>query len=176
MLNNNTVVATIMSNSGLFSSLEKIGIKNAQTKVGDRFVFECMQNNDYSLGGEESGHIILKKYATTGDGLLTAIMLAEEVCDTKLPLSKLYEDVVFYPQCVKNVKVKNKSAVTNDEVIKSKVKEIQELINNKGRILLRESGTEPVIRVMVECDDKEKCCEYAENIIQTIIERGYSNE
>ena len=176
MLNNNTLVTTVMSNSGLLASLEKIGIKNVQTKVGDRFVYECMQNNDYSLGGEESGHIILKKYATTGDGLLTAIMLTEEICDTKLSLSKLHEEVVFYPQCLKNLKVKDKQAVTGDEIIKAEVKKIEKLINGKGRVLQRESGTEPLIRVMVECEDKTLCQTYTDKIANLIIERGYLYE
>ena len=176
MLNKNTIVSTIMSNSGLVSALEKKGIKTIQTTVGDRFVYEEMQNNDYSLGGEESGHIILKKYATTGDGLLTAIMLTEEICDSKLPLSKLHEDLMFYPQYLKNIKVKNKSEVMKDIVVKNEIKEIEKQINHKGRILLRESGTEPVVRIMVECEDKEKCIEYANQVAKIIIERGYANE
>ncbi len=175
MLNNNTVVATIMSNSGLTSGLKKFGINVCHTKVGDKYVYECMQSNNYSLGGEESGHIILKKYATTGDGLLTAIMLTEEICDTKLPLSKLHNDLVLYPQYVKNIKVKNKSAVMNDENVKNIIKEIEKTINKKGRVLLRESGTEPVIRIMIECESKENCISYAEQIASVIIERGHAN-
>ena len=175
ILNKNTVVTTIMSNSGLFASLNKLGIKTTQTKVGDRFVYDCMQNNDYSLGGESSGHIILKKYATTGDGLLTALMLTEEVCDTKLNLSKLHEDVKFYPQVLKNLHVKDKSAVMNDSIIKNKIKELEQEINGKGRILLRESGTEPVIRIMVECENEENCARYTETIAKLIIERGHTN-
>lgn len=173
MLNDNTVVATIMSNSGLVSSLEKIGIKCEQTTVGDRFVYECMQSNDYALGGEHSGHIILKKYATTGDGLLTAIMLAEEICDSKQSLAELADPIKFYPQLTKNVRVKDKAAVLSDSEVLNTLEEIKKLINGNGRALLRKSGTEPVIRVMVESETKEKCEEYAQKIVNTIIERGY---
>ena len=173
ILNNDTVVTTIMSNSGLATSFEKIGIKNIQTAVGDRFVYECMQEKDFSLGGEQSGHIIMKKYATTGDGLLTAIMLTEEVCDTKLSLSKLCQDVQVYPQFLKNLRVKNKQAVVDDEKVKEVVGEIEDKINGKGRVLLRQSGTEPVIRVMVECEREEDCKTYVEEIANVIIERGH---
>ena len=173
MLNGDTVVATVMSNSGFFSSLEKQGIKCEQTTVGDRFVYECMQKNNYSLGGEESGHIIIKKYATTGDGLLTAIMLAEEICDSKMSLAKLTEGLEVYPQLVKNVKVKDKSAVVNDPEVKKVFCEVEKLIDKKGRALLRQSGTEPKIRVMIEAITKEKCEEYAQKIVDVIVERGY---
>ena len=176
MLNHNTVVATVMSNSGLVSSLEKVGLKCAQTNVGDRFVYECMQEKDYCLGGEQSGHIIIKKYATTGDGILTAIMLAEEICDSKLSLAELASDVVLYPQYTKNVRVKDKAAVLADEAVLHSVKEVEELIAGKGRALLRQSGTEPVIRVMIESESEEKCIEYAQKIVDTIIERGYGVE
>lgn len=176
MLNHNTVVATVMTNSGLLSSLDEVGIKCEQTNVGDRFVYECMQNNDYCLGGEQSGHVILKKYATTGDGILTAIMLTEEICDSKLSLSKLAEPVKLYPQYMKNIRVKDKAAVLADcEVLKS-LKEVESLIAGKGRALLRQSGTEPVIRVMIECESEEKCVEYAAKIADKIIERGHGVE
>ncbi|MBQ4145459.1 MAG: phosphoglucosamine mutase [Clostridia bacterium] len=176
MLNDNTVVATIMSNSGLISSLNEIGIKVEQTTVGDRFVYECMQNNDYSLGGEQSGHVILKKYATTGDGLLTAIMIAEEICDSKLSLAKLAEPVKLYPQYTKNVRVKDKAAVLADANVLAKLDEVEKLIDGKGRALLRQSGTEPVIRVMIESESEEKCTQYANMICDTIIEGGHSVE
>ena len=176
MLNGNTVVATVMSNSGFMASLEDAGIKCAQTKVGDRFVYECMQENDYSLGGEQSGHIILKKYATTGDGLLTAIMIAEEMCDRKSSLGKLAEPVKLYPQYTKNIRVKDKDTALNDAEVLAAKDKVEEEINGKGRVLLRKSGTEPVVRVMVECESEEKCVEYAENIANVICERGYSVE
>ena len=173
MLNKNTVVPTIMSNSGFFKSLDALDIRTEQTTVGDRFVYECMQVNDYSLGGEQSGHIIIKKYATTGDGLLTAIMLAEEVCDTKRSLGKLTEGLTVYPQLVKNVKVKDKEAVFNDEEVKKVFAEVEALIGGEGRALLRKSGTEPKIRVMIEALTEELCEEYADKIIKVILERGY---
>lgn len=176
MLNGDTVVATIMSNSGFVKSLKEIGIKCEQTTVGDRFVYECMQKNDYSLGGEQSGHIILKKYATTGDGLLTAIMVTEELCDTKSTLSTLAEPIKLYPQYTKNIRVKDKSAVLCDSEVLNAKTEVERLINNNGRVLLRESGTEPVIRIMTECETMEKCEEYADIIANIVKERGYSVE
>ena len=175
-LNSDTVVTTIMSNSGLIKSLDKIGIKCVQTKVGDRFVYECMQENDYCLGGEQSGHIILKKYATTGDGLLTAIMITEEVCDRKAKLSELVEPIVVYPQHIRNVRVKDRTIVLKDEAIINEMKACEKEIAGNGRVLLRESGTEPVIRVMAEYEDKEKCIAFVDRIANKIIERGYSVE
>lgn len=176
MLNDNTVVATVMSNSGFVASLEEAGMKCVQTTVGDRFVYECMQQNDYCLGGEQSGHIILKKYATTGDGLLTAIMIAEEICDTKLKLSELAEPVKLYPQYTRNIRVKEKEAALNDEAVLKEKDEVEKLINGKGRVLLRKSGTEPVVRVMIESESEELCVQYADRIVNVIIERGHSVE
>ncbi len=174
MLFNNTVAVTVMSNSGFVKSLKEAGIGCEETAVGDRFVYECMQKNGYSLGGEQSGHIILKKYASTGDGILTAIMLTEELCDTKQSLSKLAENVTLYPQITVNVRVKDKNAViTDSEVLKEKA-DIESLIGDNGRMLLRKSGTEPVIRVMAEAETKEKCEIYVERLKNKIIERGHS--
>lgn len=176
MLNDNTVVATVMSNSGFVASLNKIGIKCVQTKVGDRFVYECMQDKGYSIGGEQSGHIIMKKYATTGDGILTAIMVTEEICDSKSTLSSLVKDVAVYPQYLKNVRVADKDAVMNDKDVLASVKDAEALINGNGRVLLRQSGTEPLIRVMVEAETEEKCKEYAEIVVKAIIEGGHAVE
>ena len=176
MLNHNTVVATIMSNSGFFASLEEAGIKCEQTNVGDRFVYECMQEKGYDLGGEQSGHIILKKYATTGDGILTAIMVAEEICDSKLSLAELVEPVKLYPQYTKNVRVKDKPAVFKDKSVIESKEMVEGLIAGKGRVLLRQSGTEPVIRVMVESEHEEKCVEYAQIIADAIIKGGHGIE
>ena len=173
MLNDDTVVATIMSNSGFVNALENCGIKCELTTVGDRFVYERMQQKDFSLGGEQSGHIILKKYATTGDGLLTAIMITEELCDRKKPLSKLCEKVVLYPQFTQNVRVSDKKSTMNNVSVLNAVKEIEQKINGKGRVLLRESGTEPVIRVMVECESEEKCREYAQEIANYIVNAAF---
>ena len=176
MLNNDTVVSTIMSNKGLSVALEKIGIKNRQTTVGDRFVYECMQQNDFSLGGENSGHIILKKYATTGDGILTAIMLTEELCASKQPLSKLCEPLKYYPQLTQNLRVKDKDVVLEDREVRDLCDSIEKEIDGKGRILLRKSGTEPLIRIMAECEDEKQCEAYVQSIAQKIRERGYCIE
>ncbi|MBE7034223.1 MAG: phosphoglucosamine mutase [Ruminococcaceae bacterium] len=174
ILNDDTLVATIMSNSGLFSSLSEIGIKCVQTNVGDRFVYECMQENDYGLGGEQSGHIILKKYATTGDGILTAIMITEEICDSKLPLAELAAPVKLYPQYTQNIRVKDKGAVLSDSDVLGAKDEVDKLIGGKGRVLLRQSGTEPVIRIMIESESEEKCHAYAKIIADKIIEKGHN--
>lgn len=176
MLENHTVVATVMSNSGLSSSLWSEGIFCTQTTVGDRFVYECMLENGYSLGGEQSGHIIMKKYATTGDGILTALMLTEELCDKKSSFSRLSDSIILYPQYVENLKVKDKEAVLSDSFVCKKAKEIEMAIGGKGRLLLRKSGTESVIRILVECESKEKCEEYAEKMVSVIRERGYCFE
>lgn len=176
MLNSDTVVATVMSNSGFVNSLKEIGINCVQTKVGDRFVYECMQDNDYSLGGEQSGHVILKKYATTGDGILTAIMMCEEICDSKLSLAELAAPVKLYPQRMKNIKVKDKAAVLEDKSVISELYEVEKLIGGRGRVLLRPSGTEPVIRVMVESESEERCLEYIDRMIEAIARGGHGVE
>ena len=173
MLNNNTIVTTIMSNSALKGALAEAGIKCEQTNVGDRFVYERMQEKDYDLGGENSGHIIIKKYATTGDGMLTAIMIAEEICDSKLSLGELASPVKLYPQYIKNVRVKNKNAVMSDSEVLRSLQETEKLIEGKGRVLLRQSGTEEVIRIMIESETQEKCIEYAQKIADVIEERGF---
>ena len=172
-LDNDTVVATIMSNSGLNKALKHEGIKVVQTKVGDRFVYEEMQKNGYTLGGEQSGHVIIKKYATTGDGVLTAIMVTEEVLERKEKLSKLVAPVKLLPQKLKNVRVTDKAAVINDEAVQAKFKEVNDEIGDNGRALLRQSGTEPVVRIMLELDSVQKCDEYIEKIYQVIKKRGY---
>ncbi len=176
MLNNNTIVTTIMSNSALKGALTETGIKCEQTNVGDRFVYERMQEKDYDLGGENSGHIIIKKYATTGDGILTAIMLAEEICDSKLSLGELASPVKLYPQYIKNVRVKNKNAVMSDSEVLKSLQETENIIKGKGRVLLRQSGTEEVIRIMVESETQSKCAEYAQKIADVIKERGFCVE
>ena len=175
-LDGNTVVATVMSNSGLINSLEAEGIHCAVTAVGDRFVYECMQQNGYRLGGEQSGHIILQKYATTGDGILTAIMITEEMLDNKTTLSKLTKPVKLYPQLCRSIKVTSKSAVMADEEVKRRLSEINDAIGGRGRVLLRESGTEPVIRIMVECESADDCEAYAGKLAAVIKKRGYCCE
>jgi phosphoglucosamine mutase len=135
-----------------------------------------MQKNDFSLGGEQSGHIIMKKYATTGDGILTAIMIAEEMCDRKMSLSKLAEPVMLYPQYLLNLRVKDKKAAMSDPAVLEAQKATDALINGAGRTLLRQSGTEPVVRVMVEAETTELCEKYAAMIADVIKERGHCVE
>ncbi len=173
MLNHNTVVATIMSNSGFVASLEQTGICCEQTNVGDRFVYECMQEKNYDLGGEQSGHIIIKKYATTGDGILTAIMIAEEICDSKLSLAELASPVTLFPQYIQNVRVKDKAAVFADKSVLAALEDVEKQIAGKGRALLRQSGTEPVIRVMIESESEEKCVALAQQVADAIIAGGH---
>ncbi len=175
-LGKDTVVATVMSNSGLFKSLEKVGIKCVQTSVGDRFVYETMQKNGYSLGGEQSGHIILKKYATTGDGILTAIMLAEEMRDRKASLSQLASPVHLYPQTVRSIRVSDKPTAMADPLIRAEFEAVNREIGGNGRALLRASGTEPVLRIMLECETEEQCRAYTDRISEVIRKRGYCCE
>ena len=169
---NNTVVTTVMSNLGLYHALDEEGIAYVQTKVGDRFVYENMQETGNCIGGEQSGHIILKKYATTGDGVLTAIKVMETMIDRKLPLSKLVSPVQMLPQVMKNLRVADKRAVREDEAVKAAVAQVSEELGNTGRILVRESGTEPVIRVMVEAPTIQVCETCVDRILQVIRERG----
>ncbi len=176
ILENNTVVATIMSNSGLEIALNNQNVDFIRTNVGDRFIYECMQNNCYSLGGEQSGHIILRKYATTGDGLLTAIMLVEQMCDEKSPISSLVKDLKLLPQYEISIKVKDKTAVKKDVNIIKKVEDITNRLKDKGRILLRESGTEPVVRIMCESESIELCKKYVEEIKEMIVKAGYDEK
>ena len=173
MLGKDTVVATVMSNSGLGSSLSELGISYVETTVGDRFVYEKMQDGEYTLGGEQSGHIIIRKYATTGDGLLSAIMLTEELCDTKKTLSSLCEGLFLYPQTVKNLSVDDKDAALADaEVIKA-ADCVRAEIGTRGRVLLRKSGTEPVVRIMIEAESEEKCRQYTKIIADAIRKGGH---
>ena len=172
-LEKDTLVTTIMSNSGLFKACKQVGIKTVQTKVGDRFVYEKMLEEGYSIGGEQSGHIIIRKYATTGDGVLTAIMVTEEIIARKEKLSKLVAPVKLLPQKLKNVRVTNKSAVMEDEVVLAKFAEVNAEIGDNGRALLRQSGTEPVVRIMLECPTIKECDEYIERIYAVIKKRGY---
>ncbi len=173
ILDHDTVVTTIMSNSGLTSALEAQGIKNEQTTVGDKYVYERMLSGGFRLGGEQSGHIILKKYATTGDGILTAIMLTEEMRDRKTTISYLASPVTLLPQVTKNMKVTSKSAVVNDPEVQAKFEEINNEIHGRGRALLRQSGTEPVIRIMMECETEKLCESYIDKLAFVIRKRGY---
>ena len=175
-LDKNTVVTTVMSNTGLYRALREVGIDYRTTKVGDRFVYECMQEGGYNIGGEQSGHIILKKYATTGDGILTAIMMCEEMCERHASLDELVRPLTLLPQRTKNIRVCDKSRVARDPEVLSAANRVAEKIGEDGRILLRESGTEPVIRIMVEAVSEELCDEYIEEVRSVIEERGYITE
>lgn len=171
-LANNTVVTTIMSNLGLYRALEKAGFSYEQTTVGDRYVYENMQQNGHCLGGEQSGHVILSKYATTGDGILTAIKVMEAVISSKLPLSKLTEPVKMLPQVTKNVRVADKAAVRENAAVKKTVEAVRARLGDTGRILLRESGTEPVMRVMVEAPSEGTCETCASEVLAVIRAEG----
>lgn len=172
-LEGNTVVATIMSNSGLEKALKGIGVKLERTKVGDRFVYEKMSKEGFSLGGEQSGHVIIKKYATTGDGILTALMVTEECIARKSSLSKLVAPVKLLPQKTVNVSVTNKADTLDDAAVKAKYDECNKEIGDNGRVLLRQSGTEPVVRIMAECVSLDECDKYIEKIYNVIKKRGY---
>lgn len=167
-LQNNTVVATIMSNMGLFKAMERENINVCVTTVGDKYVNEAMVANGYVLGGEQSGHIIFSKHATTGDGILTALMLMEVILEKKQSLGTLCKGMRMYPQLLKNVRVENKKAVIDHPRVQEEYRKITDKLGNDGRILLRESGTEPVIRVMVEAASDELCEKYVDQMIQVM--------
>ena len=163
-----TVVATVMSNIGLFRALEREGMCYEQTPVGDKYVWECMAKNGYGLGGEESGHIIISKYATTGDGILTAIKLTDAMVDAGKPMSALSEGLVIYPQVLKNVRVRDKAAVLADPDVKAAAQAAEEMLKGDGRLLLRPSGTEPVVRVMAEASTDELCRKAVDSVVAVI--------
>ena len=171
-LAHNTAVATVMSNLGLFRALEAAGIDCEITPVGDRFIWESMASHGYNVGAEQSGHVILSKYATTGDGILTAIMLTEVLLAKKCPLSRLAQDVQMLPQLTRNLRVLDKARVMENEEILGLVKSLSEHELATGRILLRQSGTEPVVRVMVEADTEQDCATFADMVIDRIKELG----
>ncbi len=168
-----TIVATVMSNLGFFLMGEKNGIRIEQTKVGDRYVLERMREMGASLGGEQSGHIIFSKHATTGDGILTSLKVMEAILEKKQPLSKLASEVEIFPQILKNIKVKDKLAAQEDPVVCKEVEKVTEALGDDGRILLRQSGTEPVVRVMVEASTLETCENYVDQVIDVMKARGH---
>ncbi len=170
---NNKVVATVMSNFGFFKALDKMGIEYDKTKVGDKYVYENMVKTGNRIGGEESGHIIFSKYATTGDGILTSLKLMEVMLAKEKPMSELAAPMVMYPQVLKNVRVQSKPDAKNDPDVQAEVKKVEEALGSNGRILLRESGTEPVIRVMVEADSDEECEKYVDQVIDVIRSKGH---
>lgn len=170
---NNTVVTTVMSNFGLYKAFDEAGIAYEKTAVGDKYVYENMVTNGHRIGGEQSGHIIFSKYATTGDGILTSLKMMEVMLAKKLPLSKLAEPVKIYPQVLKNIRVKSKPEAQNDPDVQAVVAKVADALGNDGRILVRESGTEPLIRVMVEAATDELCEKYVDDVINVIISKGH---
>nr|WP_317377605.1 phosphoglucosamine mutase [uncultured Faecalimonas sp.] len=171
-LNGDTIVTTVMSNLGLYKACDKAGIRYEKTAVGDKYVYENMLQNNYSLGGEQSGHIIFSKYATTGDGILTSLLLMEVVLEKKQTLGKLVEEVKIYPQLLKNVRVADKKEARENPAVVKAVEEVAERLGDDGRILVRESGTEPVIRVMVEAATDELCKECVGQVIDVMEAEG----
>ena len=170
----NTVVTTVMSNFGLYKAFDELGIGYAKTAVGDKYVYEYMMTNGCRLGGEQSGHIIFSKYASTGDGILTSLKMMEVMIAKKKTMSQLCDGLTIYPQVLKNIRVADKAAAQNDPDVQSAVSEVAAKLGDSGRILVRESGTEPVIRVMVEAETEEICSDYVNSILDTIRRKGHA--
>lgn len=168
----NTVVSTVMANLGFFKAMEKAGIRSESTQVGDKYVYECMVKNGYALGGEQSGHIIFREHATTGDGLLTALKLLEVMHRTGKGILELAEGLKIYPQLLVNVPVRDKQAAMEDPQVKAEVEQINAELQGNGRILVRPSGTEPLVRVMVEAETDELCSRYVYRVVDLIQERN----
>ena len=175
-LDNNTVVTTVMSNFGLYKAFDKLGIDYAKTKVGDKYVYEYMAQNGCRLGGEQSGHIIISKYANTGDGILTSLKVMEVIMAKKQTLSELCRGLKIYPQKLQNIRVKDKPTAQNDPAVQAAVAQVAEKLGDTGRILVRESGTEPVIRVMVEAPTQQECEDYVNQVITVIQSQGHQAE
>ncbi|MBE5980912.1 MAG: phosphoglucosamine mutase [Paenibacillaceae bacterium] len=173
LLKNNKVVTTVMSNFGLYKALDREGIEYEKTAVGDKYVYENMVTNGNCLGGEQSGHIIFSKHATTGDGILTSLKVMEVILEKKESLGKLASELEIFPQVLKNVRVHDKTAAQNDEAVKAEVDKVAQSLGDSGRILLRQSGTEPVVRVMVEAADLKICEQYVEQVIDVMKSRGH---
>ena len=173
---NNTVVTTVMSNFGLYKAFDKIGIDYAKTDVGDKYVYEYMSQNGCRIGGEQSGHIIFSKYATTGDGILTSLKIMEVMMAKKQKLSELVAPLKIYPQVLENVRVSDKKEAQADADVQAKVEEVTAALGDTGRILVRESGTEPVVRVMVEAPTEEVCREHVDAVVDVIKKKGYAVE
>ena len=169
----NTVVTTVMSNMGLYKALEDEGILYTQTKVGDRFVHEYMMEHGNIIGGEQSGHIIFNDYLNTGDAILTSLLLSEVMVKSGKTLSQLSEKMKDYPQVLVNVIVSDKKATMEDERVKTAVKEAEDSLNGKGRVLVRASGTEPVVRVMSEAMEKKDAEEAVSRVVEKLRDLGY---
>ncbi|MCD7838733.1 MAG: phosphoglucosamine mutase, partial [Clostridiales bacterium] len=172
----NTVVTTVMSNFGLYKAFDEVGIDYAKTDVGDKYVYEYMSTHGCRLGGEQSGHIIFSKYATTGDGILTSLKMMQAMIGSKKTLSELAAPVKIYPQKLENVRVKSKPEAQNDPAVQAAVQAVADELGDTGRILVRESGTEPLIRVMVEAETQEQCDAYVKRVTDVIIARGHQAE
>ena len=170
---NSKVVTTIMSNMGLYKALDELGIGYEKTAVGDKYVAENMKKNGHLIVGEQSGHIIFSQFATTGDGVLTAIKVMEAMTETKMPLSKLTEGMKMYPQMLKNVIVDDKDGTLADEAVQAEVKKVESELGTEGRVVLRKSGTEPLLRVMVEAGTHELCEEKVDQIIASMKTNGH---
>lgn len=173
ILRNNKIVTTVMSNLGLYQALDREGIGYDKTAVGDKYVYENMSQTGNCLGGEQSGHIIFSKYATTGDGILTSLKIMEVMLEKKETLSKLASEVTILPQVLKNVRVKDKTAAQEDADVQKEAAAVEAELGNRGRLLLRPSGTEPLIRVMVEAENTELCSQYIEKIVRVLEEKGH---
>ena len=173
LLKNNKVVTTVMSNFGLYKALDREGIEYEKTAVGDKYVYENMVTNGNCLGGEQSGHIIFSKHATTGDGILTSLKVMEVILEKKESLGKLASELEIFPQVLKNVRVHDKTAAQDDEAVKAEVEKVAQSLGDSGRILLRQSGTEPVVRVMVEAADLKTCEQYVEQVIDVMKSKGH---
>ena len=169
----NTVVTTVMSNFGLYKAFDEQGIGYAKTSVGDKYVYEYMAKNGCRIGGEQSGHIIFSKYASTGDGILTSLKMMEVMLAKKKPMSELAAPLKIYPQVLENVRVTDKKAAQNDPAVQEAVNKVAKALGDTGRILVRESGTEPVVRVMVEAPDHDTCQKYVDEVVNVICEKGY---
>ena len=172
-LENNTVVTTVMSNFGLYKAFDEAGINYAKTAVGDKYVYEYMTKNNCILLGEQSGHIIFSKYASTGDGILTSLKMMQVMLGRKKKMSELMEGLTIYPQVLENVRVTDKKAAQDDAAVQAAVQAVTEALGDTGRILVRESGTEPVLRVMVEAETKEICQKYVSQVVDVVKEKGY---
>ena len=172
-LENNTVVTTVMSNFGLYKAFDEAGIDYAKTAFGDKYVYEYMTNNGCILGGEQSGHIIFSKYASTGDGILTSLKMMEVMMARKKKMSELMEGLHIYPQVLENVRVTDKKAAQDDADVQSAVRAVTEALGDTGRILVRESGTEPLLRVMVEAETEEICKKYVDQVVDVVKKKGY---
>lgn len=176
MLAGNTVVTTVMSNFGLYRAFDALGIDYAKTQVGDKYVYEYMLGHGCRLGGEQSGHIIFSRYASTGDGILTSLKLMEAMLSAKKKMSELSEGLTIYPQVMENVPVTDKAAAMNDGAVLESIRRSEEKLGASGRILVRGSGTEPKVRVMAEAPEKEICMECVQDVVQTLRERGFAGE